>query len=64
MPNRRDVILLYLFPLFPGLPSADGQHLVQLAGMVDVMACDYHDYVIQGGKLSPMHRTRLVISIV
>ena len=45
MTNRGNVVLLDLLVLFPGFTTGDRQQLVDLAGVVDVMACD-------GGQLS------------
>ena len=65
MTNRGDMVFLDLLVFFPGFATGDRQQLVDLASVVDVVACDCGD---DGGKrlqLAPVHRSKTVqLSIV
>ena len=64
MADGGNVVLFYLFSFFPGLTSIDGQDLIQLSSVVDVVPRNDHHNVIERSLLSPVKWMEVVELIV
>src|SRR5439155_90217 len=60
MTNRGDMVFLDLLVFFPGFATGDRQQLVDLASVVDVVACNGGDNVEKRLQLAPVHRSRTI----